>query len=185
MSRFDFDYDGEGLPWGLWETVVSNALGGRRGQAALAEMEAALVALPERKLVHGRLAVDGAVCAVGAFVAHRRAERESMDLQAVIDAMAAGVQCWCGHGRDTHTEGLCGGTHWGNHPCSCQHYEPDYSEDATETADAGAREGLAYTVAWHLAYLNDEKFRDATPEQRYEQMLGWVRRALGKESVAA
>lgn len=34
--------------------------------------------------------------------------------------------------------------------------------------------------AWHLAYLNDEQFAGASPEQRYEQMLAWVRRAQGK-----
>ena len=37
MTRFDCDYD-EGIPWERWEQIVSNALGGRKGQAALAEM---------------------------------------------------------------------------------------------------------------------------------------------------
>lgn len=32
MSRFGNDYDGDGIPWGLWEAIVRNALAGRRGQ---------------------------------------------------------------------------------------------------------------------------------------------------------
>lgn len=55
----------------------------------------------------------------------------------------------------------------------------DY-EDIHETAEAGRNAGLTWAVAWHMAYLNDEKFVDETPEQRYEAMLAWVRRAQGK-----
>jgi len=187
MTRFD-NYDGEGMPWELWETVVSNALGGRRGQEALAAMEDALLALPEPKLIEGHLAADGAVCAVGALVAHRKAAREGVDIAAVIDAMSDGVQCWCGHGRASHVAGSCSAMTkpWGSQderPCGCEEYEPD-TEDGSETASAGQAEGLTFTVAWHLAYLNDEQFGGATPEARYKQMLSWVRRAQGK-AVAA
>jgi hypothetical protein len=145
MSRFDYDYaDGEGVPWGLWQQTVSRALGGRRGQEALAELEAALLDLPDRRLIEGYLANDGDVCAVGAFVAHQRAQEQGIDLAAVIEAMDGGTT------------------------------------DAWETAEAGCAAGLRYSVAWHLAHLNDEEFGGATPEKRYELMLAWVRRAQGK-----
>lgn len=181
MTRFDYDNDdGEGMPWGLWESVVSNALGGGRGQDALAAMEEALVALPERKLVRGHLARDGQVCAVGALVAHRRAQRDTVDIDVVIDAMAAGVRCWCGHGRDAHAEGKCTGKRWQDRACGCIEYDPE-TQDAWETVDAGRAEGLTSAVAWHLAYLNDESFREATDEERYERMLAWVRRAQGSD----
>jgi hypothetical protein len=188
LTRFDYDGE-EGMPWELWETVVSNALGGRRGQEALAAMEDALLALPEPKLVHGHLASDSAVCAVGALVAHRRAEREAVDVAAVIEAMSAGVKCWCGHGREAHAGGGCTAMRkpWGEteeRPCSCEAYEPD-TEDVYETVRAGEAEGLSHTVAWHLAYLNDETFGGASPEERFNLMLAWVRRAQGKEAVAA
>jgi hypothetical protein len=185
VSRFEYDGDGEeAMPYGLWQANLTRALGGRKGQAALAEMETALLALPEPKLIEGHLAVDGAVCAVGALVAKRRAEREGIDLQAVIDAMAAGVRCQCGHGRDKHAEDGCAGKGWQDRSCYCRTYEPDI-EEGWETADAGAAEGLTWSVAYHLAYLNDEKFRDASPEERYGQMLVWLRRAQGKEAVAS
>jgi hypothetical protein len=99
VSRFEYDGDGEGMPWPLWETTVSTALGGRRGQEALAAMEAALLALPECKLVEGHLAAEGGVCAVGAYVAHRRAEQEHVDIAA------------SGGGRDLD------GRTWNEMPC--------------------------------------------------------------------
>jgi hypothetical protein len=73
MSRFDYD-DGD-WDYGrfmLWERAMQNALSGRRGQAALADLEQALLALPEPRLIEGYLAKDGEVCAMGALVAAKR-----------------------------------------------------------------------------------------------------------------
>lgn len=186
MSRFDYDGDGEGMPWELWQTVVSHALGGRKGQAALAEMEAALLALPEPKLIEGHLASGGGVCAVGAFVAAHRAAEQKVDLAVVIEAMSVGVACYCGHTQAKHIDGKCHGTYQGK-PCYCDgEFEIDEDEDGYyKTVEAGQNAGLSHTVAWHLAYLNDEHFAACSPEERYSRMLAWVRRAQGKETVAA
>lgn len=184
MSRFGENE--EGMPWELWETVVSNSLGGRKGQEALAAMETALLALPEPVLVHGHLALDGKVCAIGAFVAHHRAQEQGVDIATVIDAMGAGVQCWCGHGRDVHAEGKCAGTRsWDGKPCTCDEYDPSGNESDYETVLAGKTAGLSHTIAWHLAYLNDEQFDAGTPAERYEKMLAWVQRAQGKTAAGA
>lgn len=183
MSRFD-DGDGEGMPWGLWEQTVSTALGGKRGQMALADLESALVALPEPRLIEGHLASHGAVCAVGAYVAHRKATEQGVPIAEVISAMAPAAKCWCGHSGNEHTP-ACAGKRWNDAPCSCEEFEEaDDEEDIYETAAAGTNAGLSHTIAWHLAYLNDEQFAAATPEQRYEKVLGWVRRAQGKEVAA-
>lgn len=64
------------------------------------------------------------------------------------------------------------------------HGQPD-DESIFETAEAGRNAGLTWAVAWHMAYLNDETFSDATPEGRYEQILAWVRRAQGKPDTVA
>lgn len=179
MSRFD--YDGDGMPWGLWEATVSRALGGRRGQQALAELETALLELPEPSLIEGHLAYGGATCAVGALVAHRRAQQEGVDIGAAIETISGGVECGlCGHGRGQHEGSGCNGRHSQDRPCSCTMFDPSESEDIWQTVDAGQRVGLMQTVAWHLAYLNDEQFAGATPEQRYRLVLEWVRRAQGK-----
>lgn len=184
MTRFDNDGE-EGMPWELWETVVSKALGGRKGQQALAAMEEALLALPEPRLIQSHLAYDGGVCAIGALVAHHRAKEQGVDLTEIIDAMGAGVSCWCGHGREKHSDASCSGTLWQDRPCGCDGYEPDNDEDSYETVQAGRSAGLGSTVAWHLAYLNDEQFSGASEEERFQKMLAFVRRAQGKEAIAA
>lgn len=179
MSRFYDDYD-DGLPWAMWNRIVSNALGGRRGQKALADMETALLALPEHKLLEGHLALDGGVCAIGALVAHHRAQAENVDIATIIEAMSVGVTCECGHARDMHLEGTaCIGKLWQGRSCYCTEYDPR-TDDVWDTVDAGRKFGLTSSVAYHLAYLNDEHFHEAAPEERYDLMLAWVRRAQGK-----
>lgn len=91
MSRFGYEYEDEGIPWALWDTIVSNALAGRRGQEALAELEEALLALPAPRLVQGHLASGGEVCAVGAYVARRRAQEARVGIENVIAAMGHDV----------------------------------------------------------------------------------------------
>lgn len=183
MSRFDMDMD-EGIPWGLWERMVANALGGKRGQVALAELETALVALPVKRLVSGHLAAEGSVCAVGAYVAAKRAQRDGIDLAAAVDQMVEATPCECCHGKGEHDEEGCHAKRWfhqdeGDAECYCKGYRPE-AQYAHDTAGEGQAFGLRWVVAWHLAYLNDEQFEDATPEERYEKVLAWVRRAIGK-----
>jgi hypothetical protein len=86
-SRFGWD---EGtIPWDLWEPIVARALAGPRGQAALAEMEEALLALPEHQLTSGALAEDGHVCAIGAAVAYRRAKEQGRPIEDVISELSS------------------------------------------------------------------------------------------------
>lgn len=71
MGRFD-DYDNDGvMPYELWKANLHRALTGKRGQKALADLEAALLALPDKRLIEGALCEGGEVCAVGALGAHR------------------------------------------------------------------------------------------------------------------
>lgn len=179
----------EGIPWGLWGQMVSRALGGKRGQAALSELESALRALPERKLVAGHLAAEGSVCTVGAYVAAKRAQRDGIDLAVSIEQMVEGTPCRCDHAKDMHDEAGCHATRRSfqseeEHECSCMEYRPE-DQYAHDTAQEGQAYGLKWTVAWHLAYLNDEEFGKATPEERYELVLAWVQRAQGKEPANA
>ncbi len=50
----------------LYRSAVESAIHGRRGQAFLREMLAALDALPEKRLIQNMLVEGGAVCALGA-----------------------------------------------------------------------------------------------------------------------
>lgn len=73
MSRSGYvdDFDEN---WSLirWRGAVTAAIKGKRGQAFLKELEDALVALPEKKLLAGGFAKGGEVCAIGSVLVARR-----------------------------------------------------------------------------------------------------------------
>lgn len=74
MSRVSYseeeDYPGQ---FALWQANCDRSLRGKAGRAALLELEAALVALPRKRLVSHVVACDGDVCAVGAVLLMRKA----------------------------------------------------------------------------------------------------------------
>jgi hypothetical protein len=65
----DEDYPGQ---FGLWQANCRRSLSGRSGQAALRELEAALLALPSKRLIAGELNDGKDVCAIGALVRYKR-----------------------------------------------------------------------------------------------------------------
>lgn len=61
----DEDFPGQ---FELWQANCQRSLKGKAGQAALRELETALLALPEKRLIADKLqAPDGEVCALGAL----------------------------------------------------------------------------------------------------------------------
>lgn len=70
MSRSGYSDDCDNIQ--LWRNAVDRAISGKRGQAFLKEMLAALNALPDHRLIRGDLRdSDGGVCAIGAVGASR------------------------------------------------------------------------------------------------------------------
>ena len=68
MSRSGYcdDYgDDDPLALGRYRAQVASAIRGKRGQALLRELLAALDAMPEKQLVAGDLEADGQFCALG------------------------------------------------------------------------------------------------------------------------
>jgi hypothetical protein len=63
------DYPGQ---FGLWQGNCSRSLSGRNGQASLRELEAALVALPSKRLIANELDDGEDVCAIGALVRYKQ-----------------------------------------------------------------------------------------------------------------
>jgi hypothetical protein len=189
--------DGPCITWEMWEYNVRRALSGRRGQEALAELERALVALPAPRLVRGHLAAQDQVCTVGALLAYRRAHDTGRGIEEVIADLSAEVPCQCGHDRSQHPDDTqCGHVtpegqyDWELKPhpartCECEVYEPyeDAQEELDTTKGVGVQLGLTKTMAEHLAYLNDEEFHSCTPEERYDRVLAYVRRAQGKSDA--
>ena len=77
MSRISYsedeDYPGQ---FELWQANCERSLRGAQGQAELRELRDALLALPEKRLIHGALVdEEGGVCAIGAY-----ASRKGLDL---------------------------------------------------------------------------------------------------------
>lgn len=141
MSRFSNCDDEEEFA-GQFALQMANderSLKGRKGQQSLRDLEAALLALPEKRLINsGLVNTNGEVCAMGALARYR-----GVDLPA------------------PHMD-----EYWGE----------DYSD---LTGPLAVKLRVPDPVARRIAWLNDEGFsqcwRPITEEQRYEEMLSWVR----------
>lgn len=80
MSRSGYTDDCENL--GLWRASVSRAIHGKRGQALLREMLAALDAMPTKELIAGTLRdARGHVCALGSVCATRGLDPALIDYE--------------------------------------------------------------------------------------------------------
>ena len=82
MSRSGYsdDWDGEHWEIALCQGKVARAFKGKRGQAFLKDMLAALDALPEKRLIANELeTVDGAVCAIGSVGKARGVDMSKLD----------------------------------------------------------------------------------------------------------
>lgn len=89
MSRSGYSDDCDG--WGLirWRGAVQSAIRGKRGQAFLREMLAALDALPEPRLIDGAMVRDDGVCALGAVAKSRRMNVGDLDVYEQEDVAEA------------------------------------------------------------------------------------------------
>ena len=75
------DFPGQ---FGLWQGNCMRSIGGKNGQAVLRELEQALLALPEKRLIADELEnAEGEVCAIGALAKFRqyqpKADPEEME----------------------------------------------------------------------------------------------------------
>jgi hypothetical protein len=79
MSRSGYSEDCENL--NLWRGAVERAIKGKRGQAFLTEMLAALDALPEKRLFADALIEGREVCAVGSVGLLRGLDMSKLDVE--------------------------------------------------------------------------------------------------------
>jgi hypothetical protein len=159
MSRFHYDdWDGEGAPPEFYQQAAKNALQGRRGQIVLRELREALLALPQPRLIEGAFTREGEVCALGALAGHRFEKGSPLA--------------------------------WGNELiASLPQLEARLGEDLEDewiTLDLGEAMGLKRSLAWAIAYENDEAYwHTETPEGRYSRILRWVESNLSGEAVSS
>lgn len=210
MSRFG-EGDGEEFAgqYELWRANAERAIKGRRGQQTLRDLEAALVALPSKRLIAGHLAFRGEVCAIGALVAHRRtAKGEDRDVVLAELASQTPALCECGHSELEHVAltGNCTGckaarlraeerfaaeerelpSTWPKWYVCEAFVDCEESEDGDwATVEAAKKVGVSYVLAWELAWANDERYSSCTPEERHERTLAWVRERLIPDGALA
>jgi len=73
MSRSGYvDESDDILEFGRWRGRVASAIRGRRGQALLRRLRAALDAMPRKRLIQGEFVADGEACALGSIALHER-----------------------------------------------------------------------------------------------------------------
>lgn len=153
MSRFacdDYDPDFQNQGELFWANAA-RSLKGRKGQAALRELRDELLAMPEPKLIRGRLADEqGHVCAVGALAVARRCAKGERR-EDVLDDLAAKIAAGDG----------------------------DESYDGWDiTAAVGVSVGVPFVFAYALGDLNDESLYSKTPEERHTAVLAWIDKQL-------
>jgi hypothetical protein len=181
MSRVDYDDYDEIFPnrWAFWQRAFERARDSKRGLKAMEDVRAALLALPEKRLISSALCTVGkaeelarqpdpygergdllatqgeGVCLVGAYAWHKRVE-QGMTPDEAFRSLPLGA---------------------------------DYEGDPEVTANEGERAGLAQTLAWHLMTINDEYFGGMTPEARYDAILHHIEdkiaRHPAREAVAS
>lgn len=136
----------------LWEANQERSLRGRKGQAALKRLEAALLALPEPKLAVDVLEdADGMVCALGAIAKHE-GYVGSLELPTPPED-EDDDEAW---------------DEWG--------VEGDSQIEEAMLALAEALD-VPKLVAVAIIARNDEGSL-RSPEVRYDDMLDWVQRCL-------
>lgn len=155
MSRFSYEEylgDDADLAYGRWEGRVRAVLRGRPAQEHFRELEAALLAMPEKRLIEGTLSDGQYACAVGEIAVARRV-RAGEDRAAVLASLKP----------DGDEDG------------------PYEDQEAGETARFAQKTlGMSYTLGWLMAEANDELFGSGshTPEQRWAAMLRWTRQHI-------
>ena len=80
MSRSGYSDDCDGWALIQWRGAVASAIRGKKGQAFLREMAAAMDAMPEKSLIAHELKTDkGEVCALGSVAEARKLDVAVLD----------------------------------------------------------------------------------------------------------
>ena len=79
MSRSGYSDDLDSWDLVRWRGAVASAIRGKRGQALLRDLAAALDAMPEKRLIARQLEEDGEVCALGALGRVRGIDMSKID----------------------------------------------------------------------------------------------------------
>jgi hypothetical protein len=165
MSRIGYseeeDYPGQ---FELWQANCRRSLNGRAGQAVLRRLEAALLALPEKRLIADALQdAEGDVCALGAIARHEgvpmpRDEFADEEVYGTEDMEEFGEKCLS----------MPPLVAW---KIVCLNDE-ELSVVTLVTSEGPYRWPAEKPKEWIAI----------TPERRYEQVLNWTRKQMKSEA---
>lgn len=171
----DEDFPNQGF---FWANRAKQALEGKRGRKALADLREALLALPEKRLISRALCTVGGEkrvpdpqVSVGGFIYEHPELKELIATQGE-GVCAVGAYIW--HKRVK--EGMDPQQAFESLPTLA-----DIDNDAAicDTAYAGRDAGLTYTLAYELAFQNDDDYGALSPKERYAAFLAWIDQELG------
>ena len=165
------DYENFSGQFELWQANCRRSLKGRRGQAALRELIAALNSLPEKRLIHGSLCKDGDVCAVGAIALQRRVHAGEERAAVLSDLEANSTDEW---GESEETDEYAAGALGLPRLVAWKIVEQNdiINDDVWEVHHGPVRPHHASYKGW-IAHV-----RPMTPEERYERILAWAKKQL-------
>lgn len=144
----------------LWEANQERSLKGRKGQEALRRLEAALLALPEPKLIADAIEdADGLVCGLGALARYENYEGSLQLPQPPAD-----------NANDEE---------WHEWYSDNDEYGSKTVEDAMLALATALN--IPKLVAIAIIYENDDNYGAQTPEARYTKLLAWTRSWLTKD----
>lgn len=158
MSRSGlYEDDGDDpLAYGRWRAQVKSAIKGKRGQALLRDMLAALDAMPDKRLIAGKLIFDGTP--------------EFDDPRETEDVIVGGDQLVTGTGRTVCVGDVCAlgalGRARGMDMSKMNQFEAEFVADAF---------GVAHQLAREIIWMNDDAGpHNETPEQIFTRVRAWV-----------
>lgn len=157
MGRSGYS-DGCDNDWSLicYRGAVKSAIRGKRGQAFLREMLAAMDALPEKRLISGDLVFEG--------------HPEFPYPHPEEDIIVGGDQLVTGGGVPVRIGEVCAiGSVGLARGVDMSKLDPEDPETVADTF------GIATAMAREIVYENDESVYYAeTPEQRFTRMRAWI-----------
>lgn len=157
---------------------VRRAVAGKKGRAFFAELEAALVALPEKRLAKGALTRSPRTIEVNGFEVLRFMPE---------DQLPRGEYCALGAvlvKRDLD-KGVSKIESLRRHDDTDGEDDEDLSPSFEKIEEAAAGVGICTPLAYAVIEQNDFWSPDhETPEQRYARILAWVRKKLAAPEKA-
>lgn len=159
MSRSGYtDDDDDPLATGRWRAQVNSAIRGKRGQAFLRELIAALDAMLEKSLIAEELVTaEGQVCAIGAVCKARGIDVSHVDYDSPDDvASKVGV-----------ASQMVAEIEYENDECG-------YRFEKVQLPESPERPKFAPDFTWERI--------EETPEERWQRMRRWAEARLSKST---